>query len=129
MLERILGDRSDNQTCDQNAQFHFTFHEGGEWRHKKKSPWALFKQNESPTPDDVRALAAYTHERMQRVAGMMEVLLALHDDWAISTHRDYVKMETVTMEYDTIVNALLEAGYSEDDYVVQTEYTRKWGML
>ena len=59
----------------------------------------------------------------------MAVLLALHDDWAISPHRDYVKMETTTLEYNIIVDALLAAGYTADDFILQTEYTRKWGML
>lgn len=129
MLGRILGDRSQNHTCDQNAQIYLTFHEGGEWRYKKKSPWFLFKQKEKPTPQDVRELANYTNERMNRVAGMMDILLKLHDDWAITAHQDYIKMETVTLEYDIIIKALLDAGYHEDDYILQTEYTRKWGML
>lgn len=94
-----------------------------------RSPWVRFRRQKSVTPEDVRALAAYTHARMQRVAGMMAVLLALHDDWAISPHRDYVKMETTTLEYNIIVDALLAAGYTADDFILQTEYTRKWGML
>ncbi len=129
MVRRIFGDRSKNNTCDQNAQLFLTFHEGGEWRIREKSPWVLFRRQKSTTPSEVRALASYTYERMQRVAGMMEILLALHDDWAISTHRDYVKMETVTLEYNVIIKALLDAGYTEEDYILQTEYTRKWGML
>ena len=67
--------------------------------------------------------------RQFRLFGMMAVLLALHDDWAISPHRDYVKMETTTLEYNIIVDALLAAGYTADDFILQTEYTRKWGML
>lgn len=129
MLKHLLGDRKDNETCDQNAQIYLTFHEGGEWRHKRKSPWEIFRSQKTTSPQEVRTLAAYTNNRMQRVAGMMEVLMNLHDDWAISTHRDYVKMETVTLEYDVIIRALLDAGYTEDDYILQTEYTRKWGML
>ena len=118
-----------NQTCVQNAQLYLTFHEAGEWRRGARSPWVRFRRQKSVTPEDVRALAAYTHARMQRVAGMMAVLLALHDDWAISPHRDYVKMETTTLEYNIIVDALLAAGYTAGDFILQTEYTRKWGML
>ena len=118
-----------NQTCVQNAQLYLTFHEAGEWRRGARSPWVCFRRQKSVMPEDVRALAAYTHARMQRVAGMMAVLLALHDDWAISPHRDYVKMETTTLEYNIIVDALLAAGYTADDFILQTEYTRKWGML
>lgn len=129
MFKQLLGDRRHNQTCEQNAQLYLTFHEGGEWRHKKKSPWKIFRQRKTTSPQEVLALADYTYNRMQRVAGMMQVLLALHDDWAISTHRDYVKMETVTLEYTTIIKALLDAGYNGDDFILQAEYTRKWGML
>lgn len=118
-----------NQTCVQNAQLYLTFHEAGEWRRGARSPWVRFRRQKSVAPEDVRALAAYTYMRMQRVADMMAILLALHDDWAISPHRDYVKMETTTLEYNIIVDALLAAGYTADDFILQTEYTRKWGML
>lgn len=130
MLQKFRrSSRRCNQTCVQNAQRYLTFHEAGEWRRGARSPWVRFRRQKSVTPEDVRALAAYTHARMQRVAGMMAVLLALHDDWAISPHRDYVKMETTTLEYNIIVDALLAAGYTADDFILQTEYTRKWGML
>lgn len=129
MIQKWLGDRRKNHTCEQNAQLYLTFHEGGEWRHRKRSPWVTFRRRKTTTPEDVRALAAYTNMRMLRVAGMMEVLLTLHDDWAISTHRDYVKMETVTLEYNIIVQALLDAGYQKEDFILQTEYSRKWGVL
>lgn len=130
MLQRFRrSSRRCNQTCVQNAQLYLTFHEAGEWRRGARSPWVRFRRQKSVTPEDVRALAAYTHARMQRVAGMMAVLLALHDDWAISPHRDYVKMETTTLEYNIIVDALLAAGYTAGDFILQTEYTRKWGML
>ena len=130
MLQKFRrSSRRCNQTCVQNAQLYLTFHEVGEWRRGARSPWVRFRRQKSVTPEDVRALAAYTHARMQRVAGMMAVLLALHDDWAISPHRDYVKMETTTLEYNIIVDALLAAGYTAGDFILQTEYTRKWGML
>ena len=130
MLQKFRrSSRRCNQTCVQNAQLYLTFHEAGEWRRGTRSPWVRFRRQKSVTPEDVCALAAYTHARMQRVAGMMAVLLALHDDWAISPHRDYVKMETTTLEYNIIVDALLAAGYTADDFILQTEYTRKWGML
>lgn len=130
MLQKFRrSSRRCNQTCVQNAQLYLTFHEAGEWRRGARSPWVRFRRQKSVTPEDVRALAAYTHARMQRVAGMMAVLLALHDDWAISPQRDYVKMETTTLEYNIIVDALLAAGYTADDFILQTEYTRKWGML
>jgi hypothetical protein len=38
-------------------------------------------------------------------------------------------METETMAYETILPRLKEAGITEDDYVLYSEYTRKWGML
>lgn len=130
MLQKFRrSSRRCNQTCVQNAQLYLTFHEAGEWRRGARAPWARFRRQKTVTPQDVLALAAYTHTRMQRVAGMMTVLLALHEDWAVSPHRDYVKMETTTLEYNAIINALLAAGYTVDDFIVQTEYTRKWGML
>lgn len=126
---RVKRDRSQNETCVQNAQFFLTFKEAGEWRRKSISPAKAFTRLDKARPEDVRALKAYTADRMERVAQMMEVLLALHDDWAITAHADYVKMETVTLDFKEAIAALAAKGFTEDDYLLQAEYTRKWGML
>ncbi|MFM9413623.1 hypothetical protein ACKQTC_04505 [Peptococcus simiae] len=126
---RVKRDRSKNVTCVQNAQFYLTFTEAGEWRRREKSPCQAFVRLEKASPEDVRQLKTYTAERMERVAQMMEVLLAMHDDWAITAHRDYVKMETVTLDFKDAIAALQAHGFTEDDYLLQAEYTRKWGMI
>lgn len=38
-------------------------------------------------------------------------------------------METETMIYEDILPQLEEAGISENDYALYSEYTRKWGMI
>lgn len=122
-------DRSQNVTCVQNAQFFLTFFEEGEWRRDDVPYPKVFRKLDHANPEDVRQLQAYLNRRLERVAGMMEVLNAIHDDWAVSVTKDYVKYETVTMDFKDIIAALLEAGYTEDDYLLTAEYSRKWGMI
>ena len=46
-----------------------------------------------------------------------------------SVKKDGVWMETETMIYEDILPRLEEAGISENDYALYSEYTRKWGMI
>ncbi|MFP5527235.1 hypothetical protein ACLGL1_01975 [Peptococcus simiae] len=47
----------------------------------------------------------------------------------LTAHRDYVKMETVALDFKDAIAALQAHGFTEDDYLLQAEYTRKWGMI
>jgi hypothetical protein len=122
-------DRSKNVTCDQNAQFFLTFLEEGEWRRGQEPYPQTFRKLDHATPEDVRKLQAYLNRRLDRVAGMMEILDSLHNDWAVTCTKEYVKYETVTMDFKDIIPHLLAAGYTENDYLLEAEYTRKWGMI
>lgn len=117
------------ETCIQNACFFLSFFESGEWRRREKSPWKTFKKRQEVGPDTIRELAAYTEGRMVRSADVMAFLLGIHDDWNITAKKDGVWMETETMIYEDILPRLREAGFTEDDYVLYSEYTRKWGMI
>jgi hypothetical protein len=117
-----------NETCIQNACFFLSFFESGEWRTGEKSPWKMFRKEEV-LPDTLRALASYTERRISRCADSMEFLLSIHDDWDITVKKDGIWMETETMMYEDILPRLKEAGFTGDDYVLYSEYTRKWGML
>ncbi len=117
-----------NDTCIQEPCFFLPFFEAGEWRLKKKSPWKLLKK-EYVTPDTLRDLAAYTERRLMRSADLMEFLMGIHDDWEVTVKKNGVCVETDSMIYEDIVPKLEEAGFTPDDYVLYSEYTRKWGML
>lgn len=117
-----------NETCIQEPCFFLPFFEAGEWRIREKSPWKLLKKEEV-TSEKIRALAAYTEERMTRCADIMEFLMSVHDDWHITAKKDGVYMETDTMIYEDILPKLKAAGFTENDFVLYSEYTRKWGML
>lgn len=128
-LKKDKLDRSKNVTCVQNAQFYLTFLEEGEWRRGEEPLPKRFRKLEHATSEDVRQLGVYLSRRMERVAGMMDVLTSIHDDWAITTNKEYVKMETVTMDFKDMLPYLFDAGFTENDYLLQAEYTRKWGVL
>lgn len=128
-LKKNKLDRSKNVTCVQNAQFYLTFLEEGEWRRGEEPLPKRFRKLEHATSEDVRQLGVYLSRRMERVAGMMDVLTSIHDDWAITTNKEYVKMETVTMDFKDMLPYLFDAGFTENDYLLQAEYTRKWGVL
>ncbi|MCL1879440.1 MAG: hypothetical protein FWF71_02295 [Actinomycetia bacterium] len=117
------------ETCIQAACFFLPFFESGEWRRKGKAPWKVLKKEPGITPDALRELAAYTEKRISRSADCMAALLSIHDDWQVTVKKDGVWMETETMIYEDILPRLQAAEITEDDYVLYSEYTRKWGML
>lgn len=118
-----------NVTCIQRAQFVLPFFEGGEWRDKKASPWDKLLKKHDISTEEVKNLAAYTTERMNRTAALMELLKKIHDDWEISAKSDCIIMETESMKFEDIIPQLFEAGFTENDYILYSDYTRKWGML
>ncbi|MEG0303041.1 MAG: hypothetical protein RR842_10060 [Gordonibacter sp.] len=81
------------------------------------------------TPGFIRSLATYTEYRMKRSADLMEYLLSLEADWDVTMKKDGIYVETKDMIYERILPKIHEAGFTEDDYVLYSEYTRKWGML
>lgn len=95
---------------------------------REKSPWKHVKKMEA-TPENIQALADYTAERMNRCVEMMKFLQSIHDHWDVTVRKDGVYMETENMIYEDILPKIKEAGFSENDYVLYSEYTRKWGML
>jgi len=115
-------------TCIQAACFFLPFFESGEWRRKEKSPWKTLKKEEV-NPEKLAALASYTKKRISRCALCMEFLQRIHDEWRVTVKKDGVWMETETMDFERILPLLEEAGFTEDDFVLYCEYTRKWGML
>jgi len=116
------------ETCVQSACFFFPFFESGEWRRLEKSPWKTIKKEEV-TPDKLRELASYTERCISQCAAGMEFLQSIHDDWKVTFKKDGVWLETETMIFEDILPKLEEAGVSKNDYVLYSEYTRKWGML
>ena len=116
------------ETCIQSACFFLPFFEAGEWRRREKSPWKTLRKR-TVDPDALRELAAYEERRLTRCAEVMEFLQSIHDDWNVTAKKDGVWMETETMIYEDILPRLEEAGISENDYALYSEYTRKWGMI
>lgn len=116
------------ETCIQEACFFLPFFESGEWRTKDKSPWQKFVKQDVDA-QTVRDLAEYTNNRMTRSAAIIDFLTELHDDWEISPRKDGVFMETATMSAEDVLPKLEAAGFNGSDFVLYTEYTRKWGML
>ena len=115
-------------TCIQEACFFLPFFESGEWRRGEKSPWKTFTKQDVSS-DLVAQLAEYTGHRMKRSAEVMAFLQSIVDDWKITPKKDGVFMETSSMIAEDILPKLSDAGFTGEDYVLYTEYTRKWGMI
>ena len=116
------------ETCIQAACFFLPFFENGEWRTKGKSPWKTVREGEM-TPERLRELGEYTEHRLNRNAEVMEFLMSIHDQWSVVTKKDGVFLETTTMDYEDSLPKLQAAGFTRDDFVLYSEYTRKWGMI
>lgn len=113
----------------QRARFFFYFFEEGEWKRKEKTPLERFTGLKNAGPEDIRVLKDALSRRLERIAQMVEILTNAHDDWAITTKKDYVLLETVTFDFTEAIKILNAHGFTNDDFVLRTEYSRKWGML
>jgi len=116
-------------TCIQRARFFFYFYEEGEWKRKEKTPMQKFAQLKHAGSDDIRALKDAITWRLERIAQMVEILTNAHADWAITTNKNYVLLETQTLDFNESIKLLKEHGFSEDEFVLRAEYTRAWGMM
>ena len=60
---------------------------------------------------------------------MMEVLFAIHNDWAVNAKKDFIQMETQSLDFNDALNVLKEHGFTDDEFILKVEYERKWGVL
>ncbi len=119
----------DNETCNQRVIFRFYYSRSADRKRSGKRLLNLHPTGPKADPDKVRELKDYLVRRLERIAEMMEILLQVHDDWAVTERREYFQMETVSCEFGEAVRLLDEHGFTKDEYILEVEYTRKWGVL
>jgi len=118
-----------NVTCVQRSRFFFYFFEEGEWKRGEKAPLEAFAKSKTAEPEKLRALGDYLQRRLTRIAGMIELLIKAHDDWAVTTKKDCILLETETWDFNQALDLLKRHGFSDDEFVLKVEYSRKWGIL
>lgn len=117
-----------NVTCEQRVRIFFLFFEKREWREGETPPLdGIIK--EKVTPEAVLELRNFLNIRLERIAAMMRILLTAHNNWAITGKDDKIIMETQTFDFNDAAKALKEKGFYDDEYILQVEYERKWGLL
>lgn len=95
---------------------------------KDQSQWGSYMEGDSVTPDKIKALASYADKRISRCAELMSFLMKMNPDWEIIPRSEGVYMESDALKYEDILPALNAAGFTGEDFVIFSEYTRKWGM-
>ncbi|MCL6560200.1 MAG: hypothetical protein K6U74_15685 [Firmicutes bacterium] len=118
-----------NETCVQRVRFFFYFYEKREWQPGEEPPLNKITGAKKINPEAVRELKAFLTSRLDRIARMMEILFAAHDNWATTGKKDLIIMETETFDFNDAIKALKEQGFTDDEYILKVEYDRKWGML
>jgi len=118
-----------NDTCVQRASFIFNYYEKNEWLPGERPPLIDIIKAKDINPEKVKYFAEFMHTRLNRIAEMMDILLKVHDDWAITGRKDHILMETETFDYNKSLQALANQGFKGDEYVLKVEYKRKWGIL
>ncbi len=131
LLRKAEGKTMDknNITCIQKAKFIFEFYEKREWRPGEEPPLNRVVNAAAVGPGEIRNLGAFLANRLDRIAGMMEILLAAHNRWGISGKKDRVIMETDSFDFNDALKLLRENGFYDDEFVLKVEYERKWGLL
>ena len=118
-----------NETCIQRICFIFHYYEKNEWLPGEKPPLVDIIKVKDVKPEKLKYFAKFMHTRLNRIAEMMDILLTVHDDWAITGWKDHILMETESFDFNDSIKALAKQGYHNDEFVLKVEYTRKWGVL
>lgn len=116
-------------TCIQNIRFIFNFFEKREWLPGEEPPLNNILYNSKITSQSIRTLSAFLSNRLSRIAMMIEILQAAHEDWRIIGKKDKIIMETENFDFNDALTILANQGFNDDEYVLKIEYERKWGML
>jgi len=118
-----------NETCVQRVRFFFYFFEKREWRPGEEPPLKKIIKVTNVKPEAIRELSRFLTTRLDRIATMMETLLRVHENWAITGKKDLIIMETETFDFNDAIQALRKQGFNDDEYILKVEYDRKWGIL
>ena len=117
-----------NETCVQRTLLLF-FYEKKVWLPGEKPPLGDIIKVKDVKPEALRYFAKFMHTRLNRIAEMMDILLKVHDNWAVTGWKDHILMETESFDFNDAINVLANQGFHEDEFVLKVEYTRKWGVL
>ena len=90
-------------------------------------PYHLLDQADGVTPQAVRNLGNHLQYRLERVAGMME-LLALRG-FVFHRGKNCIYAESDEVEAQEAKQYLLKNGYADREFQISLEYIRKWGMM
>ncbi|WP_104371754.1 hypothetical protein [Desulfocucumis palustris] len=118
-----------NITCIQKVKFIFDFFEKREWGQGEEPPLKSIVKSSGIEPAAVADLSRFLHNRLDRIAKMMEILMSAHDGWATSGKRDKILLETSTYDFNDALKLLKDNGFNDDEFVLKVEYERKWGLL
>lgn len=118
----------DNETCVQRARFFFYFYEKT-WEPGETPPLADILKAKHISPRAVRNLKDFLACRLERIAAMLELLTEAHNDWAMTGKKEYILLETETYDFNEALKLLEAHGFTDKEFVLKVEYTRKWGVL
>lgn len=118
-----------NDTCIQRVRFLFHFYEKREWQEGETPPLNGILRGKNLEPQAVRALRDFLNIRLDRIARMMDLLLDAHNNWAITGKADKVIMETQTFDFNEALKVLKKNDFQDDEFILEVEYDRKWGLL
>jgi hypothetical protein len=95
---------------------------------KEQSQWESYMNAKSLTPEQVKALAGYADKRISRCAELMQFLMKMNAQWDVIPRTEGIYMETDSLKYEDILPILNSAGFTGEDFVIYSEYARKWGI-
>ena len=121
--------KENNITCIQNVRFIFEFFEKREWNSGEESPLKNIINTSEVTSQSVRKLGDFLSNRIERIAEMMEILKDAQNEWKIAGKKDKIIMETENFDFNESIEVLAEKNFRDDEYILEVEYKRKWGML
>jgi hypothetical protein len=80
-------------------------------------------------PEDIKGLKDYLSNRLERISGMVQLLLNVDSGWKSITKKDKVILQISSLDFNEIQNFLNANGFATKEYSLTVDYSRKWGVL
>ena len=90
-------------------------------------PYTVLDEADGIEPKDVRLFAHHIQHRLERVAGMMELLA--ERGFTFRRYKNHILGESESVEAQEAKRYLISKGYQDREFQINLEYIRKWGMM
>lgn len=127
--------KPENETCIAQLRVNFDLrvNKGRSRKHNlsKLSAWIRnrIRRKDNYTSTEIQEWSRLKREKRKRVFAALDCLDQQSPDWQVEVSAKRVTAMSLSAHPKTVYKTLRAEGYSEDEFEIEVEYYRKWGVL